>query len=328
MLIIAVILLVAGFIFPVAWLGLLGLGIYLIASRKSRRADAVESRVAAMVAAGRESAKFPELYFEAARSYCVAKGAQATDAAAASTHILVNGVSYSVFFAKMTDGGTAVLIRDLKIASDTEGWRASFEEQLNNVVDTAISGAKVAPRRVTPKAKTARPKPDKTQAAKTIQVGGIRFDGDGASDAAKSQIVDRIVARIQDLSPTQLHAYRYVMEEADRIEKRGVGRYAVASVGVQPIEYAGEMGNVEDYADYRGAITYLDNDVSPDLERLFGADTADMMRANMFLNFYMTNAEMMAEIRKKYAVQFANACAARSHFGMVDQWDEVIRALS
>jgi len=99
-------LIVIGFMFPPAWLALVGLGIYLVASRKSRRSDAIESRVKKMVSAGKDYAVFADLYFEAARSYAVEKGAKASDENSASAHIVVDGRTYFVVFTRAASGGT------------------------------------------------------------------------------------------------------------------------------------------------------------------------------------------------------------------------------
>jgi hypothetical protein len=106
MVLLIVALIVIGFVFPPAWLALVGLGIYLVASRKSRRSDAIESRVKKMVSAGKDYAVFADLYFEAARSYAIAKGAKAADENAASAHIVVDGRTYFVVFTRAASGGT------------------------------------------------------------------------------------------------------------------------------------------------------------------------------------------------------------------------------
>ena len=88
-----------------------GVAIYLYASRKSRRDDAVEIRVKRMVSAQKDSATFNDLYFEAAWSYAIAKGAKASDKDAASTTMLVNGRPYFVVFMREFSGGTTISVR-------------------------------------------------------------------------------------------------------------------------------------------------------------------------------------------------------------------------
>ncbi|MGG5889447.1 hypothetical protein ACLF3G_20110 [Falsiroseomonas sp. HC035] len=113
MVIIGLLMLVCGFFFPPAWLGLVGYGIYLYASRKSRRDDAIESRVRRMVGAGVATADFPDLYYDAARAYAVAKGATAADDDSAAATVVVDSRSYFVVFIKQsTGGGTSMSVSD------------------------------------------------------------------------------------------------------------------------------------------------------------------------------------------------------------------------
>ncbi|KAB2784578.1 hypothetical protein F9K97_16515 [Brucella anthropi] len=94
MILLCIALLILGFFFPPAWIALAGCAIYFYASRKSRRDEAVETRVKKMVSAGKDYAVFSDLYFEAARSYAIAKGAQAADHEAASATVLVDSTPY------------------------------------------------------------------------------------------------------------------------------------------------------------------------------------------------------------------------------------------
>lgn len=112
MILICLVLVIAGFFFPPAWLALTGYAIYILASRKSRRNDAVEDRVRKMISAGKKYTTFGDLYFEAARSYAIAKGANAPDKDAASTKMIVNGRTYFVVFMKDHGGGTAISARE------------------------------------------------------------------------------------------------------------------------------------------------------------------------------------------------------------------------
>ena len=85
--------------------------IYLFASRKSRRDDAVEKRVRMLISAGQAYATFNDLYFDAALSYAIAKGAKAAEQDAASTTMLVDGRTYFVVFMRERGNGTAISVR-------------------------------------------------------------------------------------------------------------------------------------------------------------------------------------------------------------------------
>ena len=111
-------LLIIGFFFPPVWLILLGLGIYLWISRKTRRSRAIERRVKEMMATGKNYMVFSELYFEAARGYAVEKGAKASDHNSASAHIIIDDRDYLVIFTRSTTGGTIISIRDGNMVKD------------------------------------------------------------------------------------------------------------------------------------------------------------------------------------------------------------------
>jgi hypothetical protein len=112
MILVCIFLLIVGFFFPPAWLALAGYAIYIFASRRSRRDDAVEDRVKRMILAQKDYAVFSDLYFEAARSYAIAKGASAPEQDAASATMIVDGCSYFVVFVRAVGGGTAISVRD------------------------------------------------------------------------------------------------------------------------------------------------------------------------------------------------------------------------
>ena len=84
--------------------------VYFFASSKSRRDAAIETRVKKMLAAGVDYATFSDLYYEAAKSYAVAKGAQAADDQSASAKVVVNGSVYFVVFIRERDGGTTITV--------------------------------------------------------------------------------------------------------------------------------------------------------------------------------------------------------------------------
>ena len=132
MVLILIALALTGFVFPLAWLVLVGLVIYLVASRKSRRSEAIESRVRKMVAAGKGYAVFADLYFESARSYAIEKGAKAAEKNAASAHILVDARTYFVVFTRAASGGTMIGVEDAETVRNNIFDRSKIEAFLND----------------------------------------------------------------------------------------------------------------------------------------------------------------------------------------------------
>lgn len=136
---------VVGFFFPPAWLLLAGFIIYLFASRKSRRDDAIESRIKQMLSQGRERAEFSDLYFEAARSYAVAKGAIAPDQNAASAKVLINGHSYSAMFTRGLKGGTAIFVRTTDAINNELVRDLNERLKHSNLKDEQVSESAMSP---------------------------------------------------------------------------------------------------------------------------------------------------------------------------------------
>lgn len=86
--------------------------IYFFSTAKQRRNDAVEVRVERMIEGGRTLVTFSDLYFDAAKSYAISKGAHAPDQDVASTRMLVKGRVYFVVFMREIGQGTTISVSD------------------------------------------------------------------------------------------------------------------------------------------------------------------------------------------------------------------------
>lgn len=84
--------------------------VYFFASAKSRRDTAVEARVKRMVSSGVGYSTFPDLYYEAAKSYAISKGATAADRESASAKVVIDAAVYFVVFIRDTSGGTIITV--------------------------------------------------------------------------------------------------------------------------------------------------------------------------------------------------------------------------
>lgn len=135
MIFICILLFVLGFFFPPIWFALAGYCIYIYASRKTRRDDAVESRIKKVILSGEESLTFKDLYYDAAKSYAVAKGARAADNDAASARVIIDGRTYSVIFIRELGSGTSVIVRDSDVV----------EKELMNDLESRLNPKKPPP---------------------------------------------------------------------------------------------------------------------------------------------------------------------------------------
>lgn len=112
MILIAIIVLVAGFFFPPLWLVAIGIVVYIAATGKSRRSKAIETRIRRMIKGNQDFAHFPDIYYEAANGYAVDRGHRTFDQNSSSTTIALDGGVYWVVFSKAMDGGTLISIED------------------------------------------------------------------------------------------------------------------------------------------------------------------------------------------------------------------------
>lgn len=302
MVLLIIVLIIIGFVFPPAWLVSIGLGIYLFATHKSRRADTIENCVKKMVSVSKDYAVFSDLHFDAARSYAIEKGAKAPEPNAASLRMLVDGTIYFVVFTKATSGGTIISVEEADAVK-----RRIFDKPMEDLLGNSKTVAVVE---------------------NTFDVGGFTFSGDASADEEWAKMVSSIARRVIELSPTELDIYRYLMEEADRMaEDGGFGRIALENSGIMPLEYEGEMGKAHNYPNNRAGLEYLDGEVSPDLEDALGGDRADNIRTMIFTSIVHGNESGVNAIRKKYAVHYANNCTQNGHYTFADKWDDVINSI-
>jgi len=108
-----IILLVLGFFFPPAWLGLAGYVIYLAVTKEKRRDKVIYSHMAQMLAHGVDSMDVPSLYFEAAFNFAKAHGAmfeewERPDVVFVFRGLEVAGHPVQPSFARLPEGGTRI----------------------------------------------------------------------------------------------------------------------------------------------------------------------------------------------------------------------------
>lgn len=115
MIVIILVLLLLGFLFPPLWLVLIGYLIYIYASRHTRKERAVEDRMRRMIVAGRNMATFSELYYEAARSYAISKGCTVSDHESASAAVMLDGKAYNAVFLRERNGGATITLQDHEV---------------------------------------------------------------------------------------------------------------------------------------------------------------------------------------------------------------------
>lgn len=304
-------LIVIGFFFPPAWLILVGGLIYFFASHKSRRADAVESRIKRMVAAGKTQAVSSDLFFEAALSYAVSKGAKTAEKDAASTYFVVEGTTYFVVFTRAASGGTMISVR-----------------KLTDVRDEMAKHIKFGSAHMAQGQSDERATSETGSVAERFEVGGVTFQGDPDSDEVMAVIIHKITDEVDNRLKIDQQSYYYVMEEAEWLAgKSSFCQEVLGDSGLLEIEYKGARDRARNSSDKRDAAAYMEADVWPELLLKVGDTKAKRIRAQIFDSILNRNRVGVDTVRGMYAKAVANHLmdSGNSDADVIREWIKVMK---
>jgi hypothetical protein len=210
MCLISLILLVAGFFFPPAWLALAGIGIYWYASRKSRRDEAVEKRVRRVVLARQNHVTFPDLYFEAARAHAIAKGGgTGGEEDSASVTMVIEGTPYFVVFTRVPvpeGGGTTISVTEHdRIRDDAERFANGQTERFVEDMEKEIASIFRGKQGVVPSSSSeSSPIGDRSAPARTAFIGMMDIDNfDALNEKLGRAAGDQVMKAYKRLAATQ-----------------------------------------------------------------------------------------------------------------------------
>lgn len=110
-----VILLILGFFFPPAWLGLVAYTIYFMVTKDKRRDGAIKGYIEEMLEHDLDSMNVPTLYYEAAFSFAKANGAQFEEWERPDIVFVFQGVDVASqhvrpSFSRLLGGGTQIIL--------------------------------------------------------------------------------------------------------------------------------------------------------------------------------------------------------------------------
>lgn len=314
LLIVALGLMVVGFFFPPAWLVLIGGLIYFVASHKSRRDKAVENRVKRMVSKGLDQALLSDLFFEAARSYAVSKGAKAPEKDAASTHMLVDGESYFVVFTRSAQGGTMISVRP--------------KDEVRTEVMRHVTPKR--PQRRQAKKDSSAPGETKADDAmmQTFEVGGVTFEGDPHNEETMRKIGLKIMREVDSRLKVDEQSYHYVIEEAEWVAGRNqFCQELLEETGLFEVEYTGAREWGEALSDPRVALQYMEEEVWPDLWLHMGETRAECIRAVIFGGILERNRIGFEAVRGQHAVSARKILSEDGDLEASGKWQQVIEAV-
>lgn len=122
--------------------------------------------------------------------------------------------------------------------------------------------------------------------------------------------------------------YWFVVEQYDRLLPEGENVQEILSNAyLFNIEHRGSRSESSYVGKPNPGVTFLDQKVMPPLEDEYGRETAQRLRATIYVIFCSGFEEDIRRLRIKYAVHYANNCSSAGHHNRVEEWDEVIAAL-
>lgn len=201
------------------------------------------------------------------------------------------------------------------------GWLDFFKGKNEEVVVQSAVEFKAGEN---PKAK------EVVQPKQPLRLCGVELERMPANADELNRMMARTAVSIIPHLPTEQDVYWFVIEQYDRIVSCGE---TVASImatypfHMYEIEFLNRKSE-ESYVGHKNpGVVYVLNVILPDLVRHYGVVPAQTMLAFIFGTYLHGNAQLVQELRLKYAVHYHNNCISAGSFHAADKWGEVITAL-
>lgn len=138
----------------------------------------------------------------------------------------------------------------------------------------------------------------------------------------------RIAQSLTDRLPTEQDVYWFVVEQYDRLISHG-GKVVeiLSTIPLYEVEHHGNRSETSYVGKPNPGVVFLDQKVTPPLEREYGEEVAQRIRATIYALFCDGFRAEVTRLRIKYAVHYANNCSSAGHFNKADEWDSVISTL-
>lgn len=163
--------------------------------------------------------------------------------------------------------------------------------------------------------------------------GGFVVGDESLPSAPKSEdaliaLAMKVAQSLTKRLPTEQDVYWFVVEQYDRLISQGgkIGEILTA-VPLFEIEHRGSRSETSYVGKPNPGIVFLDQRVTPPLEREYGKEVAQRVRAMIYALFCDGFRAEVTRLRIKYAAHYANNCSSAGHFNKADEWDNVISTL-
>jgi len=166
----------------------------------------------------------------------------------------------------------------------------------------------------------------------TVIIGGIETKLPETDEQTMS-LVSQLARQLEMKLPTEQDVYWFVIEFFDRTSAfNNSAKVMLNNLPFQlyEMEYEGRRSENSYVGKKNAGVTYLLEDIGPSFKKAashLGAGSEQIIITLVYVIFCTAHAEIIKNLRLKYAVHYHNNCISSGSFNNADKWGEVIESL-
>ncbi|WP_243079649.1 hypothetical protein [Pantoea sp. MQR6] len=153
------------------------------------------------------------------------------------------------------------------------------------------------------------------------------------TDEQTMNLVSQLARKVEMKLPTEQDIYWFVIEFFDRTAAFNISAKGILDnlpFHLFEMEYEGRRSENSYVGKKNSGVSYLLEDVAPSFQKAvshLGAGPEQVIIALVYVVFCTAHAEMIKNLRIKYAVHYHNNCISSGSFNSAEKWGEVIQSL-
>lgn len=153
------------------------------------------------------------------------------------------------------------------------------------------------------------------------------------TDEQTMNLVSQLARKLEMKVPTEQDIYWFVIEFFDRAAAFNISAKGILDnlpFYLFKMEYEGRRSEKSYVGKKNSGVSYLLEDVAPSFQKAvshLGAGSEQVIITLVYVVFCTAHAEMIKNLRIKYAVHYHNNCISSGSFNSAEKWGEVIESL-
>jgi hypothetical protein len=153
------------------------------------------------------------------------------------------------------------------------------------------------------------------------------------TDEQTMNLVSQLIRKLELKLPTEQDIYWFVIEFFDRATAFNPSAKGILDnfpFHLYEMEYEGRRSENSYVGKKNAGVSYLLEDVAPSFKKAvshLGTGPEQVIITLVFVFFCTAHAELIKNLRLKYAVHYHNNCISSGSFNNADKWGEVIESL-